>query len=120
MLKKLIAPTVTFLPMLALAAGSSSNASLSYFEQILESVYKILQQLTIIFIGVAVVAFLYGLMRYVWTDDSKKRDELRGYLFTGIIILFVMTTLWGIVYWIREVLGIDAADAGSGPGLPTP
>lgn len=119
MLKKFIAPVVSFLPALALAANNS-GASLSYFEQLLESIYKILQQLTIIFIGLAVVVFLYGLLKYVWTDDGKKREELRGYLFTGIVILFVMTTLWGIVYWIREVLGIDAADAGSGPGLPTP
>lgn len=119
MIKKLIVPTAFALsPLLALAG--TSNASLDYFDSLLASIYKILGQLTVIFIGLAVVLFIYGLIQYVWTDDSKKRQDLKGYLFTGIVVLFVMTTLWGIVYWLRQVLGIDAQDAGSGPGLPKP
>ncbi len=119
MFKKLIVPTAFALsPLLALAG--TSNASLDYFDSLLASVYKILSQLTVIFIGLAVVLFIWGLVQYVWTDDAKKRGELKGYLFTGIVVLFVMTTLWGIVYWLRQVLGIDAQDAGSGPGLPKP
>lgn len=119
MSKKLIVPVAFALtPFLALAR--TSNASLDYFESLLTSIYKILGQLTVIFIGAAVVLFIYGLIQYVWTDDTNKRKDLKGYLLTGIVVLFVMTTLWGIVYWLRQVLGIDAQDSVGAPKLPTP
>lgn len=127
MFKKLfITTTFALAPMLALvsaptiARAAGGGPRLEYFEGLLGSIYTILQQLTIILIGLAVVLFLWGLLTYLFTSSDEKKGQLKGYLFSGLIILFVMTTLWGIIYWLRQVLDIQAADAGSGPGIPRP
>ncbi|MDO8492927.1 MAG: hypothetical protein Q7S19_00025 [bacterium] len=70
-----------------------------------------------LFFAMALAYFLYGVFSYVSTGaDAKKREEARGTIVYGIIILFVMSSVWGLVQFLRDSTNIQE---GSAPSAPT-
>jgi hypothetical protein len=58
-------------------------------------------------VTVGLVAFLFGLLRYVSAgDDEEKIKQGRNFMLYGIIGLFVMVSVWGLVAVINRTLGI--------------
>lgn len=48
--------------------------------------------------GLALVLFLVGIVKYVKSGDNEEaREAGRGLMLFGIIALFVMTAVWGLV-----------------------
>lgn len=67
---------------------------------------------TYIIISLAVVFFLIGLVRYLASSsDASSRADARGMIVNGIIILFVMVSLWGLVNIISQTFGIRSENA---------
>lgn len=59
-------------------------------------------------IGMAVVIFLYGLMMYMTNiGDETKRKESIQYITSGLIGLFVMISIWGIVIIMTRTFGFS-------------
>lgn len=49
-------------------------------------------------VGIALVMFLAGIVKYVASgDNEEKKDAGKGLMIFGIIALFVMTAVWGLV-----------------------
>lgn len=49
-------------------------------------------------VGLALVGFLYGIIKYFLNpDNEEKRKDGKSFMFWGLITLFVIVTLWGIV-----------------------
>lgn len=68
--------------------------------------------------ALALAYFLYGVFSYVSTGaDEKKRTEARSTIIYGIIILFVMSSVWGLVRFVQTATGIQG-DQGA-PNYPT-
>lgn len=75
----------------------------------------ILQPLIGLFIGAAVVYFLLGVLKYMSkAGDDKEQEEGRKMMLYGIIGLFVMISVWGLV----NVLGGTFVLDNSTPPLP--
>jgi hypothetical protein len=65
------------------------------------SFLNILNTLVPAIIGLAVVFFLWGLAKYVLkADDVEGRKSARQIMLWGVISIFVMVSLWGIVRWV--------------------
>jgi uncharacterized membrane protein YidH (DUF202 family) len=97
-MKKYIALSLTLAPSLVMAAT---------FESIVEDVQSIVEMLVPLIIGIAVVVFLIGVVRYVTAGgDEEKRKESRNMMIYGIIGLFVMVAVWGLVAVIANTFGI--------------
>ena len=48
--------------------------------------------------ALAVVGFLYGIIKYFLNpDNEEKRKEGKGFMFWGLVTLFVMVSIWGLV-----------------------
>lgn len=58
-------------------------------------------------IGFALLAFLWGIVKFVFfgSSNDKLRTEGRSYMLYGILTLFVMTSLWGIIHLMQSLLG---------------
>jgi hypothetical protein len=67
-----------------------------------------------ILIALALVAFFWGLVRYVWSGGEFKEGG-RNIMIAGLVALFVMVSVWGIIRLAQNTLGI-----GSGGALPAP
>jgi len=62
----------------------------------------------------ALVLFFWGIVKYIWSEGTGK-EEGRKIMIWGVIALFVMSSIWGIVYFMRSELNI-----GSEKNMPIP
>ena len=51
--------------------------------------------------------FLWGLFRMVTSTDGSAREDARGYVTWGIVALFVMVSVWGLVNILRGTLNLN-------------
>ena len=62
----------------------------------------------------ATVVFLWGIVKYIFAgDDTEKLKEARQFIMWGIVGLFVMISVWGLVELINNTFLIN-------PDLHTP
>ena len=73
-------------------------------------------------IGIAVVAFLYGAVKYVGSaGDEQSRTEGRQFMTWGIIAIFVMVSVVGIVQILVNTFRLRGLNEGQlkAPKIPT-
>ncbi len=57
--------------------------------------------------ALAVVGFIYGIIQYFMNpDNEEKRKKGKTYLLWGLIGLFVMVSIWGLVGILSDTFGI--------------
>ncbi|MBI4692243.1 MAG: hypothetical protein HY773_02270 [Candidatus Terrybacteria bacterium] len=109
MVKKIIPLGLAFAPFLAL--GADAIGVIGTIKGVLNAVVPLL-------IGVAVVVFLYGVIKYITSGgDPEKRTEARNVMIYGIIGLFVMVAVWGLVNVLISTFGLGGGPV-QGPSLP--
>ena len=90
------------LPLVSFA----QNAALNPLIQIVQTIQIIVNLLIPILLAAAVVAFFFGLVRYIW-GGSENTAEGRRIMIQGLIAIFVMVTLWGLIKLGQDILGIQ-------------
>jgi uncharacterized membrane protein YidH (DUF202 family) len=108
---------LTFLPALAFAQG---NVQLTSLGQALVDVQYLMDMIVPILIGLAVIVFLWGVLRFVFNaGDEEKRKDGKWMMIYGIIGIVVMVSVWGLVYFVQNTFGIgNINSAQSIPRLP--
>lgn len=113
-MKKIVYGALSFLfPMVALAQTLN-------FDQLstpVTSLGNIINKVIPLVIGAAVLVFLWGVLKYVVAgDDPEKRADARWFMVWGVISLFVMVSVWGLVRILQNTLGVSSGT--SAPGFP--
>jgi hypothetical protein len=58
-------------------------------------------------VTLSVVVFIIGILKYIaGADEAAKREEGRKFMIYGIVALFVMVSIWGLVGIIKGTFGI--------------
>ncbi len=73
---------------------------------IFESVSYLVGMLIPIAFALALLFFFYGVAKYIWTEGQGKAEG-KQIMIWGVVALVVMSSIWGIVYFINTELGID-------------
>jgi len=55
------------------------------------------------FIGFALLVFIWGVVQFIATSEEKKREEGRRRMVWGLIGLFVIVSVWGLVALIQSL-----------------
>lgn len=106
---KLIPLGLAVLPLAALAATDAKS--------LISVVTGILNALIPLFMIIATVVFLWGVIRYITAaGDEEKVKEARNFIIYGLIGLFVMVSVWGLVGVLVSTFGVGGS---SGVGTPT-
>lgn len=92
----LIVPAVMFVPLVALGQGS--------IEALLGRVQGILGTVVPTLIGLALVLFLWGVLKYLFSKDGPSQSEAKQFMIWGILALFIMVSVWGIVNILGQFL----------------
>ena len=111
MLKKIYFAFVSILITLPVLA----DALLTNTKLIASDVRYIVELLIPISFSLAVVCFFYGVAKYIWGEGQGKEDG-RKIMIWGVIGLFVISSVWGIIYYIEGELNI----VGSERTMPIP
>lgn len=68
------------------------------FFTLFESILKVLNSATTVIISLALVLFMWGIIRILFNSSNEiAKKEGRSYMMYGVLTLFVMTSLWGLV-----------------------
>lgn len=78
----------------------------------------IIDSLVPILIGIALLTFIWGIIKYILSKDEESQKEARGIMIWGIIGLFVIVAVWGIVGLLAETFGIDVGGSTNIPSVP--
>lgn len=60
-------------------------------------------------IGLGVVVFIYGVLVLMFSEGGEKKEEGKQYMLWGIIGIFVMVSVWGLVNILIGTFGLDSA-----------
>ena len=96
-----LAAASALLPLLASAQTISDT--LIFVSTILNGVIGL-------FITLAIVVFFWGLIKYLWSIDSENAQEGIKIMFWGIVAVFVMVSIWGIIKLLQNSLRVTSID----------
>jgi len=74
----------------------------------LDTVTDFINRLIPFVIGLAVLFFIWGLIKYITAGgDEGSRKEAINTIIWGIVVLFVMVSVWGLVNILVNTFGLE-------------
>ena len=78
----------------------------------------LIEPLIILFISIALIVFIWGIVKYISAaGDSQKARDGMNMIKWGVIGMFVIVSMWGLVVIILNLFGLDLF---SQPPTPNP
>src|SRR5690349_7696620 len=111
-MKKLFATLALYAtPALALAQVSGSTRNV---DNLLGQVSNFLNAVVPIIVSLAIVYFLVYVFRYAVAGGDEEKEAAKKGMFWGIVAIFVMVSVWGLVNILRGTFNLDTQT----PDLP--
>lgn len=101
---------IAALSSLALLLPLTSFAALENIEGLVTDVGGIVNTLIPIIFTLAVLGFFWGLVKYIFGAEHEK-DAAKKTMLWGVVALFVMAAVWGLVNFLGDAVGIDKDSA---------
>ena len=109
---------LAFLPSLALAQNQPV-ANIGGLVSLINMASDLINRLIPFIIALTVLVFLFGVFKFVISGgDGDSRKEAQGYMIWGIIALFVMVSVWGLVNILVRSFSLNNTTP-EPPRLPT-
>ncbi len=117
-MKKLAYASLLLAPTLAFAQNNGAP-TLNNIQTLLSSIKNLVGTALPIVVGLALLGFFWGLMKFIFAaGNEEKKAEGKNIMIYGIIALFVMVAVWGLVGFIAGALGVQTGGTNNG-GVPT-
>ncbi len=91
-------------PALTLAQGTVTDAN-----SLFATVNSILNSILPIIISIAIIYFVYNAFMYMIAADEERKGEAKSKMIYGIIALFVMVSVWGLVNVLRGTFNLSTS-----------
>ncbi|MCI5108533.1 MAG: pilin [Candidatus Pacebacteria bacterium] len=113
-MKKVLTGILTFSPAILLAADSD----FSNINSFVSSLGKVINNLLPIVVALALLYFFWGLARFILAaGDEDSKENGKRIMIWGVVALFVMVSVWGIVNFMRDIFGVENNNA---PNIDVP
>ena len=71
-------------------------------------------------VGIALAVFIWGLVQFIYASGDEKAIEIgRERMVWGIVALFFIVSVWGIVGILQTMLGVGAVNSANNCTSPT-
>jgi hypothetical protein len=92
--------------------------NLSPIASLIGAIGRIVGAVVPVLVTAALAVFLWGLVRYLWGGGSKPDIEgAKDLMKWGLVVLFVMVSVWGIVDLMQSALNINKNATGKAPQI---
>lgn len=130
-LSPLFNTAVLFLVPFAVSAQSTTTAPVDFCKKGVNDFTDFLGYLiqcliggliTKLIVAAAVIVFMFGVVRFIWKagdGDANYTSNLAKYLGYSLVAMFVMLSMWGIIFLVGGSLGIGQGGVAPIPTLPT-
>ena len=71
-----------------------------------------------IIVSLAIVWFIWNVFQYVIAADEAKKADAKKYMVWGIVAIFVMVSIWGLVAILQSTFGTSGVTTTIGNQLP--
>lgn len=105
------AALVYALPVIALAQTQNILGVLDFFQRFFNGLIGFM-------ITFAIVVFFWGMIQYLWQVGEEKSKGLQTMMW-GVIAIFVMVSIWGIIRLIQNTFGVGGGSAITPGTVPT-
>ena len=112
-MKKALLPISYLLPVLAFAQDSSVGG-------VVDLIRDLINAATPIVVALALLYFFWGLANYILASGNEvDKEKGRNMMIWGVVALFVMVSVWGVVGLLGDTLGVEQGeDLSDVPGVP--
>lgn len=112
-MKKVIISTLALAPAFAFAQ------ELGNINRLMRSIGDLVDLALPIVVGIALLAFFWGLVKYIFAQGNEEsKADAKKIMIWGLVALFVMVSVWGLVRFIGNALGIQQGDTIVVPSVP--
>ena len=105
MKKTIIAGSLGLFPLLAFAQGGTGSINFGYFQSLVGNTRNLLDGVIPILIGIGLIVFFWGLVQYIYKPEAETGRRI---MVAGLVGLFVMVSVWGIIRLAQGVLNIQS------------
>lgn len=79
------------------------------FKSLIETtiVGNILKPVIVLLITLAVLLFIYGVIINIFSEGGQKKETGKMYMLWGIVGLFVIVSMWGLVALLQNTFGLN-------------
>ncbi len=103
-------------PDAPLSGGANTTSKVG---DVVKFVACFLEQSIIPFLfALAIGVFVYGMVKFIGTQDSSEREQGKQFMLWGIVSLAVMFSIWGLVGLLGDTFGVTSGGRGLIPQLP--
>lgn len=88
-------------PLLAFAQA------LSNIESLIDRIEHLIVAAVPLLIAIAVVYFIIGVIKYVTAGEAEDKTAARNYIIWGIVVIFVITSVWGLVHLLSGTFQLN-------------
>ena len=100
---KVAAGSLWALPFMALAQEVDTN----YLSSLIDGAKGLLDQLVVFLIALAVVWFIWNVIKYTMSDDEEGKGKAKSQMIWGIVAIAVIVSVWGLVGLLQGVFGVQ-------------
>jgi hypothetical protein len=80
----------------------------TYLGRLVISIGQIINQATVLLGSIALLVFFWGIVKYISKrGDEKGIEEAKNTIKWGLIALFVMFSVWGLVQALGATIGVN-------------
>lgn len=102
-----------------LAVPLVTHAQLGNIGDIVGEIGDIVGQATPILVGIAVLVFFWGLVKFIFNaGDPEERGKGKSIMIWGVVAIFVISALWGLVEFLAGALDVDTGGSIEFPEVP--
>lgn len=102
---RFIVSTIAFINLISV---NLVHAQPRDFRGFVEIAVDLLNDLIVVLIGIGVLVFLWGIVKYISaSDDTEAIKSARQFIIYGIIGIFVMLSVWGLVFIVTNSLELQ-------------
>ncbi len=107
--------SVPLMPLFAFAA----ETDLGFFDTLVSQLSNLVGALIPVVIAIGLLFFIWGLVQFIAASgDETAREEGRNKMIWGIVALFVIVTVWGLVALLNQLTGVQQGEAVTTPTIP--
>lgn len=97
--------SIVLIPAVTLAQG---GPNLGYVNNAVGSIGALVSQLIPVVIAIGLLFFIWGLVQFILASgDEAAKDVGKRRMIWGVIALFVIVSVWGIVGLLGELSGVE-------------
>jgi Type IV secretion system pilin len=103
-----------FITIITPGVALAQFAGATNFSELLSLITGYAGRIILLLVTIAVVVFFYRIVISIYKvgSDPKAVENGKKLLLWGIVALFVMTSVWGIVNFVGEAVGIKREGSG--------